>query len=166
MNQEQNNTQNKMDTTEVPELTNEELNEVINEIEENNYWNSCFEQLERMKIHQMKYKQIDIDKFDKKYKQNNQPVDKLTLYKDSFRTSLHYYSDLSNYLRLAEFDNTDALMKYKYYQRRLRELQTYVELSNKFKKEKPSWEGYHKWNDEFKKRNNKRREEKKAKKEN
>lgn len=167
MSQEQNNnTQKKMDTATEPELTTEEWEEIINEVEEDNYWNSCFEQLERMKTNQMKYKRLDIEKINKEFKPNGQPVDKLKLYKKAYYTSLYYYSNLSNYLRLAEMDNMDALAKYKYYQRKYREIQTYIENTEKFKKGTPSWDEYCKWQQELTKRNNKRKEEKKPKKNN
>ena len=144
MSSEQNNSKKTMDTTTKPELTDDEIEELLNETAEENYWTSVFAQLERMKKGQQKYTRIDIDKFNKKNdKEFNH--DKLLLYKDSFKTSLYYYSNLSNYLRLAEMDNTEALEKYKYYQRRYREIQCYMETSEKIKHEKPTWDGYCQW---------------------
>lgn len=155
MSQEQNNNnQKKMDTEAEQELSSEELDELLNGINEDNYWKKCFDQLDRMKIGQDKYRKIDINKFNKKHLKNGKEIDKLQLYKESFKASLYYYSDLTNYLRLAEIDNSDALLKYKYYQKKYRQIQTYIENAEEFDKKKPSWESYCNWD-------NKRKEKKK-----
>lgn len=151
MSQEQNNNNKKpMDTTTEPELTSEDLDELLIEVEEDNYWKKCFDQLDRMKIGQDKYRKIDIEKFNKKYMEEGKEVDKLQLYKDSFKASLYYYSGLTNYLRLAEMDNSDALLKYRYYQKKYRQIQTYIENAKEFNKKEPSWESYCNWDNKRK----------------
>lgn len=156
MSQEQNNNnQKKMDTTTELEISSEELDELINEIQEDTYWKKCFDQLDRMKIGQDKYRKIDIEKFNKKFMEDGKDVDKLQLYKDSFKASLYYYSNLTNYLRLAEMDNSDALLKYRYYQKKYRQIQTYIENAKDFNKKEPSWEDYCNWDN---KRKEKKRE--------
>lgn len=146
MSQEQNNNNKKpMDTTTEPELTSEDLDELLIEVEEDNYWKKCFDQLDRMKIHQDKYRKIDIEKFNKKYTPKGKEVDRLELQKDSLKASLYYYSGLSNYLRLAEMDNSDALLKYRYYQKKYRQIQTYIENAKGFNGKEASMDGYCDW---------------------
>lgn len=132
------------------EISSEELEELAQEVYEESYWKKCFDQLDRMKTHQDKYRKIDIEKFNKKYTPEGKEVDRLELQKDSLKASLYYYSGLSNYLRLAEMDNSDALLRYKHYQKKYREIQTYIENAKGFNGKEPSWNSYCDWSNKRK----------------
>lgn len=132
------------------ELSSEELDELIQEVNEEQYWKKCFDQLDRMKTYQDKYRKIDIEKFNKKYTPEGKAVDKLELYKDCFKANLYYYSGLSNYCRLAEMDASTALMRYKHYQKKYREIQTYIENAKGFNGKEASWDSYCDWSNKRK----------------
>ena len=88
--------------------------------------------------------------FNKKYAPDGKEVDRLELQKDSLKASLYYYSGLSNYCRLAEMDNSTALLRYKYYQKKYRQIQTYIENAKDFNGKEPSWDGYCDWSNKRK----------------
>lgn len=161
-----------MNIEQVKELDDEELDELIKEIcedkqeQDKGKWEDAFEQMQRMKVCQDKYRRIGIKKFNDQWKKDE--LDKLKLYQFTFREGLYYYFNLSQSMLLAEMDNSDALLKYKYYQKKLREIQTYKENTKKWDNEEPTWDGYCKWQNEYKekKAERKRKEETKPKKNN
>lgn len=161
-----------MNIEQVKELDDDELDELIKEICEDKQeqnkgkWEDAFEQMQRMKVCQDKYRRIGIKKFNDQWKKDE--LDKLKLYQFTFREGLYYYFNLSQSMLLAEMDNSDALLKYKYYQKKLREIQTYKENTKKWDNEEPTWDGYCKWQNEYKeqKAERKRKEETKPKKNN
>lgn len=162
MNQGQNNDQAINNAFEEQELSTEELEEVMDEVKEDNYWNECFNQLERMKKCQINNGKKDTEKFNK----NHSPLNKLELYKSHYHDSIYYWSDEANFLKMTDQDNTMALINYKRNQKNLREIKTYMETTTKYKRGTPTWDGYCKWHQELIKRNNARKEEKKPKKNN
>lgn len=165
MSQEQNNNnQKKMNTSEEQEISIEELDELLSEVKEEDFWNACFEQLERMKFYQKKRGELDRERFEKRYMKDGKIVDKLKLFTDISRNSVYYYSNSMCYNKMTGQDTTSALVKYKVGQKDLRLVQTYRELTEKLKKEEPSWEGYCKWRKEYASRYWDRKNEKKPKK--
>lgn len=166
MSQEQNNNKQRkeMNVNEIRELDDEELDELIKEVcedkqeQEKGKWEDTFEQLQRMKICQDKYRRIGIKDFNKKWKKEN--LNKLDLYQYTFREGLYYYFNLSQSMILAEMDNSDTLLKYKYYQKKLREIRTYREVTKKWDHEEPTWDGYCKWQNEYKEKKAERKKQK------
>lgn len=150
-----------MNIEEIKELDDEELDELIKEVcedkqnQEKEKWEDAFEQMQRMKICQDKYRRFGIKKFNKQWKKDE--FNKLNLYQFAYKESLYYYFNMSQSLILAEMDNSDALLKYKYYQKKLREIQTYKENTKKWDNEEPTWDGYCKWQKEYKEKKIKRK---------
>ena len=153
-----------MNIEQIKELDDEELEELIKEVcedkqeKEKGKWEDTFEQLQRMKICQDKYRRIGIKKFNDKWKKDE--FNKLDLYQYTYKEGLYYYFNLSQSLILAEMDNSDALIKYKYYQKKLREIQTYKEVAKKWDNEEPSWNGYCKWHNDYKEKKAERKRQK------
>lgn len=153
-----------MNVEQIRELDDEELEELIKEVcedkqeKENGKWEDAFEQLQRMKICQDKYRRIGIKKFNEQWKKEN--LNKIELYQYTYREGLYYYFNLSQSMILAELDNSDALLKYKYYQKKLREIKTYKEIAKKWDHEEPTWDGYCKWQSEYKTKKAERKKQK------
>lgn len=142
------------------------LNKNLNETEEENFWNSCFDYLQKIKDNQKKNNKIENENFEKTHLKDGKIIDKLQVFTDMVNNNVQFYFNSLNYNKLTNQDTTHALTNYKVGQKNLRLLQTYKDLTNILKKETPTWEGYCKWKKEYINKYWEKKIEKKPKKNN